>query len=409
MTKPEGHATPGRGRRGRRWPWWVAVALLSTVAPLACEMPRWHALPGGLPVGSESGSEVGGGAAGEAGEVVAAWLSENRVTGLAACVAADGRVLWCSANGYADMESRRRLTERSSMRLGSVSKPVTSVLLARLVERGAIGLDRPVGELMSELPAHLQGVTPRQLASHTAGVRHYRWRLGWPPHESWSRVAYQSVTGSLSAFADGALLFAPGSGFRYSSHGYTLLGAVLERAGGAGFGELLEREITGPMGLDSMGLDSSRIEPAWARSYETLAGRYRQAFAVDNSRGWPGAGLRSSARDLALVASALPGGGLVSRETLEILLTPQKLGDGSDNPQGYALGWRLARTREFLGGRESYRVAHHGGVSAGSSAFLALSPDQKVAVAVLANTRTGSGPLAELAFEVAEPLMAGPG
>ena len=380
--------------------------LLLMVAPLACEMPRWRALADRSPVASESGSEVGSRAAGEAGKVVAGWLGENPVTGLAACVAAAGRELWCAANGYADMENRERLTERSSMRLGSVSKPLTSILLARLVERGVIDLDQPVGGLMPELPTHLRRVTPRQLASHTAGVRHYRWRLGWPPHESWSREAYESVTGSISAFAGDALLFAPGTGFRYSSHGYTLLGAVLERAGGTGYGALLEREVAGPMGLQSTALDSPRLEPGWARSYETLAGRYRQAFAVDNSRGWPGAGLRSSARDLSLLASTLPGGGLVSRETLEILLTPQKLGDGSDNPQSYALGWRVAHTREFLGGRESYRVAHHGGVSAGGSAFLALFPDQGVAVAVLTNTRTGSGPLAGLAFDVAEPLMA---
>ena len=206
----------------------------------------------------------------------------------------------------------------------------------------------------------------------------------------WSRETYESVTGSISAFAGDALLFAPGTGFRYSSHGYTLLGAVLERVGGKGFGELLEREVATPMGLWSTGLDSPRLESGWARCYEILGGRYRQAFAVDNSRGWPGAGLRSSARDLSLLASALPEGGLLRRETLEAFLTPQKLGDGSDNPQNYALGWRLARTREFLGGRESYRVAHHGGVSAGGSAFLVLFPDQGVAVAVLANTRTGS-------------------
>ena len=222
----------------------------------------------------------------------------------------------------------------------------------------------------------------------------------------WSRETYESVTGSISAFAGDALLFAPGTGFRYSSHGYTLLGAVLERVGGKGFGELLEREVATPMGLGSTGLDSPRLESGWARCYEILGGRYRQAFAVDNSRGWPGAGLRSSARDLSLLASALPEGGLLRRETLEAFLTPQKLGDGSDNPQNYALGWRLARTREFLGGRESYRVAHHGGVSAGGSAFLVLFPDQGVAVAVLANTRTGSGALAGLAFDIAEPFMA---
>ncbi len=380
--------------------------MLLALLPLACEMPRWHALSDRSPVGSESGPEAGGEPASVAGTAVSAWLGQTPVTGLATCVAAAGEVLWCSANGYADMKSREPVTARSSMRLGSVSKPVTAVLMARLLERGVVDLDRPIGELVPELPQHFQAVTLRQLASHTAGVRHYRFRFAWPPHETWSRVAFASATDSTAAFAGDPLLFAPGTGFQYSSHGYTLLGAVLERAAGAGFGELLEREIAAPMSLTDTALDAPSPEPGWARSYETLGGRYRNAFAVDNSRGWPGSGIRSSADDLARLASALPVGGFIRRETLERLLIPQELPDGTANPQNYALGWRLAQTQKFLGGKESYRVAHHGGVSAGGSAFLLLFPDQAVAVAVLTNTRTGSGALSGLAFDIAEPFMA---
>jgi CubicO group peptidase (beta-lactamase class C family) len=97
---------------------------------------------------------------------------------------------------------------------------------------------------------------------------------------------------------------------------------------------------------------------------------------------------------------------LINGDSLELMLTPQALPDGNPNPQNYALGWRLARTQQFLGGRQKYRVAHHGGVSSGSSAFVAFFPDQSFAVAVLANSRIGSGPLSDLAFEVAEPFMA---
>ena len=104
--------------------------------------------------------------------------------------------------------------------------------------------------------------------------------------------------------------------------------------------------------------------------------------------------------------SGLTERGLISGDTLEMMLTPQPLPDGNPNPQNYALGWRLAQTQQFLGGHEKYRVAHHGGVSSGSSAFVLLFPDQSFAVAVLANSRIGSGPLSDLAFEVAEPFMA---
>lgn len=97
---------------------------------------------------------------------------------------------------------------------------------------------------------------------------------------------------------------------------------------------------------------------------------------------------------------------LISADTLELVLTPQPLPDGSLNSQNYALGWRLAQTQKFLGGHESYRVAHHGGMSSGSSSFVALFPDQSFAVVVLTNSRIGSGSLSDLAFEVAELFMA---
>jgi CubicO group peptidase (beta-lactamase class C family) len=342
----------------------------------------------------------------QAREVIDSWLRRTPVAGMAVCVGIAGDVEWCTAHGHADIEQGRPLTALTSMRLGSVSKPITSILLARLVERGVLDLDQPIGTLKPDLPRHLHPLTMRQLASHTAGVRHYRWRLGWPPHETSSRVPYASATDSLTIFADDPLVFPPGSDFTYSSHGYTLLGAVLEQATGAHFGELLEREIAGPLGLDSMDLDSADESASWARHYEVKGKWYRQALIVDNSRAWPGAGLRASASDLVELMSGLTERNVIRATTLEQVLTPQSLPDGSPNPQEYALGWRLGQTQRFLGGKESYRVAHHGGMSSGSSAFLFLFPDYSFAVAVLANSRTGSGPLAELAFDVAEPFMA---
>lgn len=390
---------------GRLW-FSLAIVAAAPLIVLAIEATRWHRLPSGHTQNSSVAVRAEGPEAEQAREAIRKWMSGTRAAGLSICVGAAGEVLWCTAYGYADIEARIPMTEDTSMRLGSVSKPVTSILLARLVERGLIDLDQPIGEIKPDLPAHLHSITPRQLASHTAGVRHYRWRLGWPPHETSSRTHYDSITESLEVFVDDPLVFPPGSDFAYSSHGYTLLGAVLEEAGNGAFGDLLAREIAGSFGLESIELDSPEWEPNRARHYEIAKKWYRNALVVDNSRAWPGAGLRSSAPDLVRLVSGLSNRELISTNTLDLFLTPQSLPDGSANPENYALGWRLAQTQMFLGGHESFRVAHHGGVSSGSSAFVLFFPDQSFAVAVLANSRTGSGPLADLAFEVAEPIMA---
>lgn len=390
-------------RSSKKLQWAAGVALLLVVG-LASEFARWHTLPEVAATGVGTGPAVGSAEAATALGAISAWAEKTRVAGLAVCVGVSGNVAWCSARGYGDIGRGEALTAETSMRLGSVSKPVTSILLARLAERNLIDLDRPIGAIKPDLPSHLHAMTLRQLASHTAGVRHYKWRFGWPPHETWSRRPYSSVTESLAAFSHDPLVFVPGSDFAYSSHGYSVLGAVLEHASATRFGELLDRELVAPLSLTATTLDSPSHAPNWSRSYEILGGRYRDALEVDNSRGWPGAGLRSSARDLAVLVSGLPD--ILHPQTLSTLLTPQSLPNGSANPQNYALGWRLAETQKFLGGAHHYRVAHHGGVSSGGSAFVLFFPDQALAVAVLANSRTGSGPLADLAFDVAEPFMA---
>ncbi|NKB87196.1 MAG: serine hydrolase [Acidobacteria bacterium] len=385
----------------------VILAVLIAV-PLVLELTRWNSLPEGpLPrvvSGPARDSRAGANATG----VVFAWLDDRPITGVTVCVALEGEIRWCTAAGYADLAARRPLEATTTMRIGSVSKTVSSILLARLDEQGLVEIDRPIGEVMgSGLPPHLSAITLRQLASHTGGIRHYNWRFKLPPHETYSRRRYTSVDESLEQFVSDELVSDPGTGFLYSTHGYTLLGAVLEIATGRTFGALLEQEIVRPRGLSSTALENSPVpEQNLARPYEVVGHRYRDALQVDNSRAWPGGGILSSARDLARLASGLPQGQTVRVDTLERYLEPQTLPDGSDNPQRYALGWRIAQTSEFLGGRDSYRVAHHGGVSSGGSTFLALFPDYSVSVAVITNTRTGSGALIDLAFDVAEPFMA---
>lgn len=397
------HAPRPNLRRRRRLliTGFIAAALFT---PLACELSRWQKLPETFPLAQTLGSARETDSARQATTSLSEWISSREVTGVAACVAVAGETVWCGAQGWADVQHQQPLLPTTSMKIGSVSKTLTAIILARLEERGAVDLDLPISRYAADLPPHLGALTLRQLASHTAGVRHYRWRFAWPPHETWSNRRYGSVEESLSVFQDDGLLFEPGAGFQYSTHGFTLLGAVLEQATGLSYPELLQRELVTPFDLTSTTLEGLAPVVEQATAYETLAGRYRGAMRVDNSRCWPGGGIYSSAQDLARLASRLPTGTGLQPETLERFLEPQKLPDGSDNPQRYALGWRIAKVEDF-GHRESYRIAHHGGVASGGSAFLVLFPDDSVAAAVVTNTRTGSRALMNLAFDTAELFL----
>ena len=148
----------------------AGIALVALVL-LVLELSRWHSLPAESFPNSETGQLAGSTEATAARQSTSEWLTTVPVTGLSVCVGIAGSAEWCTSSGYADVESGEVLTSVTSMRLGSVSKPVTSILLSRLVEQNLVDFDQPIGEILPSLPKHYHLVTPRQLASHTAGVR----------------------------------------------------------------------------------------------------------------------------------------------------------------------------------------------------------------------------------------------
>ncbi len=358
---------------------------------------------------------------GLAAEAAARLLRAHAAASLPAASAAigiAGELLWAEAVGYADLESLAPVHLASRFRLGSTSKPLTGVLLGRLAERGAIHLDGPIGDLVDDLPAHLAPITPRQLASHTAGIRNYRWDLlSHPPHEALQNERYASVSEALPIFVDDPLRFAPGTGFGYSTYGFVLLSRALEVAGGVDFPSLMAREVFAQAGMSESAAEHAGPPHADVVSYyETGDGRYTRSFPVDNSFRWAGGGFLASARDLVKLGNALLAGDLVSAETRATLFAAQPLPGGEANPQSYALGWRSHESTSLLGEEEPIHVVHHGGRQVGGAAFLLLVPPNRrseagIAVAVLANSgsRTARHEVQTVAVDLARLcLLANP-
>ncbi len=313
-------------------------------------------------------------------------------------VGVDGEVVWASAFGLATLDDPVRATVNTPYRIASVSKAVTSVGLARLVQDGRIDLDAPVRTYAPAFPEKRWPVPIRLLAGHMGGVRHYANRFG-PTllKEMLNRQRYASVTDALEIFADDPLLYEPGTGFQYSTHGYTLLSAVLEGAAGQPYLAFMDRAVFTPLGMEHTGPDDGTAsDPRPAVPYhrdrliDRLLGgwldpRYARPPLADPSYKWAGGGLLSTASDLVRMANGLMSYEFLDTATVERLWTPQRLADGSVNPQRYGLGWRIDREAELLGLADSVRVVHHGGSSYGGSSFLLLVPEARVAVAVLTN------------------------
>jgi serine beta-lactamase-like protein LACTB len=176
-------------------------------------------------------------------DFVAAFVDTSAVPGVSLALGVGDSLTWLQGFGYADVATRRPAEPSTRFRIGSVSKALTGVVLGLLVEDGALELDAPVQRYVPEFPDKGNPITLRQLATHQAGIRHYR------GDEAYSDRHYDSVLEAISVFADDSLVAEPGTRFSYSTYGYTLLSAAMERAAGRPFLDLMRNRLLAPLEL----------------------------------------------------------------------------------------------------------------------------------------------------------------
>jgi len=317
----------------------------------------------------------------------------------------NGKLVWAGTVGLAKVELEQAANVKTQYRVGSVSKPITAVALMRMVEEGMIELDVPIHNYLPDYPRYSTQMTARQLASHMAGVRHYRYDfLKFPPTDGLSNVLYSDVNEALSQFKDDELLFKPGQGFSYSTHGYTLLSAVMQAAGGKPFEDLVAELVTIPLGLSQTQAEHSlESTTELAGFYTSDGGLYGITPQQNLSNKVAGGGLVSTPTDLVKLGSALMNGKFLEQSTYEEMVAVQPMFDGSKSPQSYTLGWRHYETSHIIDKDNKVDVIHHGGVASGANAFMMMVPDHDISIAILTNGKgeKSRGEIQMLAYKLA--------
>jgi CubicO group peptidase (beta-lactamase class C family) len=263
--------------------------------------------------------------------------------------------------------------------------------MAVLVNSGLLDLDLPVQSYVPYFPEKRWQVTTRQVAHHTAGIRHYRHL------EFLSNVHFNSVEHAISVFAEDTLLFEPGSKYEYSSYGWNLISAVLEGASGMPFLELMDSVVFRPLGMKNTYADDifKRKLPRVA-FYHLADSVNAPAPVVDNSVKWAGGGFISTAGDLIRFGEGMLSHTLVDEKTTDHFWTPGTLNDGKHT--NYGLGWAVNEDKH------GNRWVGHAGGSVGGVSMLLIYPKQQLIVVVLINRSQGRAP--ELAFRIADQFLA---
>ena len=295
------------------------------------------------------------------------------IPGLSVCIGSSKKLIWAEGFGYADLENLVPVSVYSKFRMGSVSKSITSIAVGRLIQEKLLDPDAPIQLYVPQWQSTRGNVTARQLATHTAGIRHYKStdQLSVPKR-------YKTVQESLGIFISDSLLFRPGSSFNYSTYGYSLLSAVIEGASHMDYLSYLQRKVFLPLGMTQTGADfSDSVVINRVRFYERGSFGVVNAAQVDNSYKWAGGGLLSTPIDLVKLSQGFFNHIVLGKETVSLLFKPQILPDQKNTYYGF--GWRIGV------GSRGKKIIHHGGLIDGGRTFLLLYPDEEIAIAITAN------------------------
>ena len=309
----------------------------------------------------------------EADQLMSQFAASSGSPGLVVSVGRQGQLVWSKGYGYADLEQKVPVDPPATkFRVGSVVKPMTALALVKLVTQKRIDLDADVRRYVPSFPKKEYAFTVRQLAGHLAGIRHY------DGDEPYSRKHYSSVIESLDIFKNDPLLAPPGQEWNYSSYGYNLLSAVIERGAGKPFLDYLAESVFIPLGMTSTVPDVLKdVVPNRGRYYFRKDGKFYNEPEVDNSYKWASGGFLSTSDDLARFGLAQMNDQLVTPAMRSLLWTEQKTSSGEG--VGYGIGWRIVVDDDGV------RAIGHGGGSIGGSTQLWLYPKDSLVIAMISN------------------------
>ncbi|MYH08676.1 MAG: beta-lactamase family protein [Gemmatimonadales bacterium] len=341
---------------------------------------------------------------------IAADVEADGIGGITAAVFKGDQVLWSQGFGWADPENRVPAGVRTIYRTGSISKSVTAILMADLVEEGTVALDDAVVDHLPEVagfgdpPADMAPITLRQLASHTAGLIREPELEGAAagPIEDWGYKILASIPHTRYDTM-------PGARYQYSNIGYGVLGYALQRAAGTSFMDLVEDRLFEPLGRRT----STYIAgPAlWRRAAVGYVNWDDGTVDPDlpalehEGRGYkvPNGGVYATVGDLATFAAAVMG--MTEHELLEpatrrdvmTVQTPE------DPDAGYGLGFSIRPVA--LEGGDDVRFVGHGGSVAGYNMYLVFEPESGYGVALGRNYNRGATSLGEAGNGLLQALL----
>ena len=316
------------------------------------------------------------------------FVDSGEIAGCSARIMRNDEILFEESFGYADIESKLKMSADTIFPIASMSKVITVAGIMQLYEQGLFKLWDPVSKYLPgfknpkiarekpdgsyEIVDAKGEVTMRQLFTMTSGVP-YGWadtaagRIRIEKEKEWmsNPLFFPGTVGYVNLVGQLPLAFEPGERWMYG-FSIDVLGAVIEVLTGKSLGEYLKENVFDPLGMTDTGF----FVPA--DKLDRIATLYNINEGMKPSdRGAPtskpefesgGGGMFSTVRDYSRFAQMLLHGGtldgvrILGRKTIDLIstdhLTPeQRRSDNWDTQRGYGygLGVRVMTNPELAG------------------------------------------------------------
>lgn len=335
------------------------------------------------------------------------WMPKLEVPGAALAVVQDGQIVYVQGFGKTD-EDGGVVNPDTNFVIASMTKSMTTLLMAQSVDAGLFQWDTPVTEVLPSFavadPEITQTITMQDLVCACSGVPRRDLELVFNENSA------EDVLASLASFE---FFTEFGEAFQYSNQLVAAAGYITAVANGAetdellpGYADLLTTNVFQPLGMNgtSVLFDQVKARGNYAQPYGVgLEAIVPEDVATEN---WleaiaPSGGVWSNVNDMAryLIMETnqgeLDGQRIVSAANLTHTWESQI---GISTGVDYGLGWIL---NEYAGNR----VISHGGNALGYTSSMALLPEAGVGVVMLSNR--GYSGLPELAVTRALQLVLG--
>ncbi|TCN57430.1 serine hydrolase domain-containing protein [Flavobacterium circumlabens] len=308
----------------------------------------------------------------------------SKTAGVAVGIVKDGVLIFKKGYGMANLEYDIPITSKTIFNVGSVSKQFTTFSLYLLEKQGKISLDDDVRKYIPELPIYGKTITIRHLCSHTSGLKD-QWSLltlaGWRMDDVITSEQVMKIICNQKE-----LNFEPGSQFKYSNSGFTLLAEIVKRVSGKSFSAFAKENIFDPLGMENTLIydDNEKIVKNRAYSYGNENGLNSKRNLNSSSPG--PTNVYTTVEDLSKWTINFENPIVGNADFINRFNEQSLLDDGKPTILAVRDGETIYHAKgQFIRNYKGLTVYNHTGSDAGFKAYLGRFQDNKLSIILLSN------------------------